>query len=76
MKTLLTSAALVTFMFGTAFAREAAVDTIVPSHGARITAEHSVAQFIGEGGILCATEYVPTGDDKGWYIRKAVDCEE
>ena len=78
MKTMLVSAASAIFMFGTAFAREAAVDTIGPSHVARITAEHRIAQFnsTGEGGILCTTEYVPTRDDRGWYLRKAVDCEE
>ena len=78
MKTVLISAASATFMFGTAFALEAAVDTIGPSHVARITAEHRIAQFnsTGEGGILCTTEYVPTRDDRGWYLRKAVDCEE
>jgi hypothetical protein len=78
MKTMLILAASATFMFGTAFAREVVVGTIVPSHVAKITAEHRVAQFnsIGEGGILCTTEYVPTRDDKGWYLRKAVDCEE
>jgi hypothetical protein len=78
MKTMLIFAASATFMFGTAFAREAAVDTIVRSHGTRTTAEHRIAQFnsTGEGGILCTTEYVPTRDGKGWYLRKAVDCEE
>ncbi len=78
MKKLLISTACAIFIFGTAFAREAVVGTIVPSHVARITAEHRVAQFssTGEGGILCTTEYVPTRDDKGWYLRKAVDCEE
>jgi hypothetical protein len=78
MKTMLIFAASATFIFGTAFAREAVVGTIVPSHVARITAEHRVAQFnsTGEGGILCTTEYVPTRDEKGWYVRKDVDCEE
>ena len=78
MKTMLISAASAIFMFGTAFAREAVVSPIVPSHGARIAAEHRVAQFnsTGEGGIPCTTEYIPTRDDRGWYLRKAVDCAE
>jgi hypothetical protein len=78
MKIVLISAASATFMFGTAFAREAVTSTIVLSDVAKITAEHRVAQFnsIGEGGILCTTEKVPTRDDKGLYLRRDVDCEE
>jgi hypothetical protein len=78
MKTMLIFSASVICMFGTACAREAVVSPIVPSHGASIAADHRVAQFnsIGEGGIPCITEYIPTRDDRGWYLRKAVDCEE
>jgi hypothetical protein len=78
MKPMLITSAAALFMFGTAFAREAVVSPIVPSQGARTAAEHRVAQFttLGEGGILCTTETIPTRDDKGWYLRKAVDCEE
>jgi hypothetical protein len=77
MKTMLISAAAALFMFGTAFAREAAVSPVAPSHGPGI-AKQRVAQFttLGEGGILCTTESIPTRDDRGWYLRKAVDCEE
>jgi hypothetical protein len=78
MKTMhISAAAAALFMSGTAFAREAAVSPIARSHGARI-AEQRVAQFttLGEGGILCTTEIIPTRDDRGWYLREAVDCEE
>ena len=78
MKMMLISAASASFMLGSTFAREAVVSPIAPSHGASIAAQHRVAQFnsIGEGGIPCTTEYIPTRDDRGWYLRKAVDCEE
>jgi hypothetical protein len=78
MKTMLISAASAIFMFGTAIAREAVVGPIVPSYRARIRAEHRVAQFnsTGEGGVPCTTEYVPTRDNRGWYLRKSVDCIE
>ena len=78
MKTMLISAATSTIlMLGSAAAREAVVSPILSPHEASI-AERRVAQFAstGEGGIPCTTEYILTRDDRGWYLRKEVDCEE
>ena len=78
MKTMLIAAASVISMLGSALAREAAVSPIVSPLGAIPAAERRVAQFksTGEGGIPCATSYIPTRDDRGWYLRAEVDCEE
>ena len=77
MNPVLIAAASAILMSGTAFAREAAVSPMVPSHGARV-AEQRIAQVttLGEDGILCRTETIPTRDYRGWYLHKAVDCEE
>jgi hypothetical protein len=78
MKTMLIAAASAISMLGSALAREAAVSPILSPHEASIAAERRVAQFAstGEGGIPCTTEYILTHDDRGWYLRKEVDCEE
>jgi hypothetical protein len=78
MKKVLISTASAILMFGTAFAREVVVSPIAPSHRTTIAAEHRFAQFnsTGEGGIPCTSENIPTRDDRGWYLRKDVDCEE
>jgi hypothetical protein len=79
MNTMLISAATSTIlMLGSASAREAVVSPILSPHEASIAAERRVAQFAstGEGGIPCTTEYILTRDDRGWYLRKEVDCEE
>jgi hypothetical protein len=78
MKTMLIAAASAISMLGSALAREAAVSPILSPHEASIAAERRVAQFAsaGEGGIPCTTDYILTHDDRGWYLRKEVDCEE
>jgi hypothetical protein len=76
MKTMLIAAALAGLMLGSALAREAVTSPTTP--GTSIAAERRVAQFrsTGEGGIPCTTQYILTHDDRGWYLRKEVDCEE
>jgi hypothetical protein len=78
MKTNISAAALTLLMLGSSDAREAVVSPILSPHEASIAAERRVAQFAstGEGGIPCTTEYILTRDDRGWYLRKEVDCEE
>jgi hypothetical protein len=78
MKTIISAAALTLLMLGSAAAREIVVSPILSPHEASIAAERRVAQFAstGEGGIPCTTEYILTRDDRGWYLRKEVDCEE
>jgi hypothetical protein len=79
MKTMLISATASTILtLGSAFAREAAVSPSVSPLAASIAAERRVAQFksTGEGGIPCTTQYILTRDERGWYLRKEVDCEE
>jgi hypothetical protein len=79
MKTMLISATASTILtLGSASAREAVASPILSPLEASIAAERRVAQFasIGEGGIPCMTEYILTHDDRGWYLRKEVDCEE
>jgi opacity protein-like surface antigen len=78
MKKMLISVASAILMLGTASAREVVVSPIAPSRPITIAIEHRVAQFnsTGEGGIPCTAEYIPTRDDRGWYLRKDVDCEE
>jgi hypothetical protein len=78
MKTMLIAAASAISMLGSALAREAAVSPIVSPLGASPAAERRVAQFksIGEGGIPCTTNYILTRDNRGWYLRSEVNCEE
>jgi len=76
MKTLLISTACAIFICGTACAREVTLSQTPTFHGS--TARH-VAQstnVVGATGELCTAEYVPTHDDRGWYVRKSVDCED
>lgn len=65
-------------MLGTAVAREAVETPIVLSQRAKITTDDRVVQFNspGEGGEPCITEYIPTRDARGWYLRQSVDCIE
>jgi hypothetical protein len=79
MKRMLISAACAIFIFGTACAREATKSPTFILHAATIASARRVAQLniaVGEGGVLCTTEYIPTRDERGWYVRKYVDCEE
>jgi hypothetical protein len=77
MKRMLISAACAIFIFGTACAREVTRSPTFIIHGATIISARRVAHSaVGEGGVACTTEYIPTRDDRGWYVRKSVDCEE
>jgi hypothetical protein len=79
MKRMLISAACVVFIFGTAFAREVTASPTFVLHGASVIAARRAAQLYSDplrGGVQCTTEYIPTRDDEGWYVRKDVDCEE
>ena len=79
MERMLISAACAIFIFGTACAREVTKSPTFILHGSTIIPARRVAQLngaVGEGGAPCTTEYIPTRDDRGWYVRKSVDCEE
>jgi hypothetical protein len=79
MKKLLISTACAIFICGTACAREAPLSPTFILHGATILAERRVAQSnsaVGTTGEICKTEYIPTRDDRGWYVRRSVDCED
>ena len=79
MKTLLISTACAIFICGTACAREVTVSSTFTSHGSTTAAPRHVAQSnsaVGATGELCTTEYISTRDDRGWYVRKSVDCED
>lgn len=79
MKRMIMSAACAIFIFGTAFAREVTASPTFVLHGASAIAARRAAQLYGDAfrsGVQCTTEYIPTHDDRGWYVRKYVDCEE
>jgi hypothetical protein len=79
MKTLLISTACAIFICGTACAREVTLSQTPTLHGSTISAARHVAQstsVVGATGELCTAEYVPTRDDRGWYVRRSVDCED
>ena len=79
MKKLLISTACAIFICGMACAREVALSPTFARHGPTIAAARHVAQStsaIGATGELCTTEYISTRDDRGWYVRRSVDCEE
>ena len=79
MKTLLITTACTIFICGTACAREVTLSPTFSPHGSTISAARHVAQSnvaVGPTGELCAAEYVPTRDDRGWYVRRSVDCED
>ena len=79
MKRLLTSTACAIFICGTACAREVTLSPTPTLHGSTIFATHHLAQstsIVGATGELCTTEYISTRDDRGWYVRKSVDCED
>ena len=79
MKRLLISIACAMFICGTACAREVTLSQTPTFHGSTIFATRHVAQstsVVGATGELCTTEYISTRDDRGWYVRKSVDCED
>ena len=79
MKTLLISTACTIFIYGTACAREVTLSPTPTLHGSTIFATRHVAQstsVVGATGELCTAEYISTRDDRGWYIRRSVDCED
>jgi hypothetical protein len=79
LKRMLIAAACAIFIFGTACAREVTQSPTFILYGSTIIAARHVAQSnsaVGATGELCTTEYIPTRDDRGWYIRRSVDCEE
>ena len=79
MKRLLISTACAIFICGTTCVREVTLSPTFTLHGSTIIAARHVAQsnsVIGATGELCTTEYIPTRDDRGWYVRRSVDCEE
>jgi hypothetical protein len=80
MKRTLIAAACAIFICGTACAREVTGGPTFILHGATAITARRVAQlnstFSVVDGVFCVTEYIPTRDDRGWYVRKAVDCEE
>jgi hypothetical protein len=79
MKKLLISTACTIFIFRTACAREVALSpTFTPHESTTFPARH-VAQStgaVGPTGELCTAEYISTRDDRGWYVRRSVDCED
>ena len=79
MKRLLISTACAIFICGTACAREVTLSPTPTLHGSTIFATRHVAEstsVVGATGELCTTEYISTHDDRGWYVRKSVDCED
>jgi hypothetical protein len=79
MNRLVISTACAIFICGTACAREVTLSPASAPHGSTISAARRVAQSnsaVGATGELCATEYIPTRDDRGWYVRRSVDCED
>ena len=79
MKRTLISAVCSIFISGTAYAREVEQSPTFLIHGSSVIAARRTAQLNGVtivDGVLCMTEYIPTRDRRGWYVRKSVDCEE
>ena len=79
MKRLLISTACAIFICGTACAREVTLSPTFIPHGSTISAARHIAQSnsaVGATGELCTTEYISTRDDRGWYVRKSVDCAD
>ena len=79
MKRLLISTACTIFICGTACAREVTLTPTSTPHGSIISAARHVAQstsVVGATGEFCTTAYIPTRDDRGWYVRRSVDCED
>jgi len=63
-------------MFGTAFAREAAVSATIPLHG-KSTVVESLVVRLSRDGVRCARRNITTTTAEGdRTTRKSVDCEE
>jgi hypothetical protein len=79
MKKLIISTVCAVFICGTACAREVTLSSTFTPHGSTAAAARHVAQSnsaVGATGELCTTEYISTHDDRGWYVRKSVDCAD
>ena len=76
MKTLLISTACTIFICGTACAREVTLSPTPTLHGLTIVTSRNQTNVVGATGELCTAEYVSTRDDRGWYVRRSVDCED
>ena len=79
MNRLLISTTCAFFICGTACAREVAMSPTFTPHGSTTFSARQVTQsnsVVGTTGELCTTEYIPTRDDRGWYVRRSVDCED
>ena len=79
MKRLLVSTACAIFICGTACAREVTLSPTFVPYGSTISAARHIAQSnsaVGATGELCTTEYISARDDRGWYVRKSVDCAD
>jgi hypothetical protein len=79
MKKLLISTACAIFICGTACAREVTLSPTFTAHGSTISAARHVAQSNtadGATGEFCTVQYISTRDDRGWYVRKSVDCQD
>ena len=74
---LISVAASVIFISGTAFTREIDVSPTVPLHGARTLSEHRAVRLDGPARYGCTTLYVTTTRSDGLSTtRKSVNCEE
>jgi len=79
MKKLLISTACSILICGMACAREVTLGSTFIAHDSATSAARHVAQSnsaVGATGELCTTEYISTRDDRGWYVRKSVDCAD
>jgi hypothetical protein len=79
MKNLLISTACAICICGTACAREVTLSSTFTPTGSTNAATRHVVQSnsaVGATGELCTTEYISTRDDRGWYVRKSVDCAD
>jgi hypothetical protein len=82
MEKLLISTACAIFICGMACAREVARSPTFAHHESTmstiVAARHVVqsTSAVGATGEPCTTEYISTRDDRGWYVRRSVDCEE
>ena len=77
-RTLIVACAI--FVLGTACAREVTVSPTFLLPWATVIAAPRAAQLNSivsvVDGVFCVTQFIPTRDDRGWYVREAVDCEE
>ena len=79
MKRLLISTAAEFLFAERACAREVTLSPTFTLHGSTIVAARHVARSnsaVGATGELCTTEYIPTRADRGWYVRRSVDCAD